>query len=300
MKRALVISGGGSKGAFAGGIADYLIGECGLHYDIFVGTSTGSLLVTHLALGKCDKLKQVFTHVTQDDIFNIHPFIITKDGEEYKSRMNHWDIFRMFLKQKKTFGESENLRNLIRTTITKQDFDELVALDKQVVVTVSNLTRQRVEYKYAKDCNYEDYCDWVWASANIVPFMSLLDKNGYEYADGGFGNLVPIQEAISAGARELDVIVLKTRHRQVELPHSSNPFMTLVRTQDFMLHQIGRDDIFIGHLEAMYSDVKIRFFYTPYRLTDNSFIFDPTQMSQWWEDGWNYAKESCKDPEATS
>ena len=43
--RALVISGGGSKGAFAGGVAQYLIEQDkGREYDMFLGTSTGSLL----------------------------------------------------------------------------------------------------------------------------------------------------------------------------------------------------------------------------------------------------------------
>jgi len=46
--RALVISGGGSKGAFAGAVAEYLIEEKKFNYDLFFGTSTGSLLVTHL------------------------------------------------------------------------------------------------------------------------------------------------------------------------------------------------------------------------------------------------------------
>jgi NTE family protein len=31
--KALVVSGGGSKGAFAGGIAEYLINDCGNSYD---------------------------------------------------------------------------------------------------------------------------------------------------------------------------------------------------------------------------------------------------------------------------
>ena len=48
MKKALVISGGGSKGAFAGGVAQYLMEEDGQKYDLFLGTSTGSLLVSHL------------------------------------------------------------------------------------------------------------------------------------------------------------------------------------------------------------------------------------------------------------
>ena len=68
--RALVISGGGSKGAFAGGVCEYLIEEAKHEYDIFIGTSTGSLLISHLALGEIEKLKNIFTNVTQNTIFN--------------------------------------------------------------------------------------------------------------------------------------------------------------------------------------------------------------------------------------
>ena len=57
--RALVISGGGSKGAYAGGVAQYLIQEEGRKYDMFLGTSTGSLLVPHIAAGKIDKIHEV-------------------------------------------------------------------------------------------------------------------------------------------------------------------------------------------------------------------------------------------------
>ena len=57
--KALVISGGGSKGAFAGGVAQYLIEEKKKDYELFVGTSTGSLMLTHLALGKIEELKHL-------------------------------------------------------------------------------------------------------------------------------------------------------------------------------------------------------------------------------------------------
>ena len=61
--KALVISGGGSKGAFAGGVAQFLIEEVKRDYDIFVGTSTGSLLLSHLALSKVDKIKEIYSNV---------------------------------------------------------------------------------------------------------------------------------------------------------------------------------------------------------------------------------------------
>ena len=77
--RALVISGGGSKGAFAGGIAQYLLEEKKHNYDLFLGTSTGSLLISHLALGKIQTIKKAFTSVNQSSIFSNNPFLIDND-----------------------------------------------------------------------------------------------------------------------------------------------------------------------------------------------------------------------------
>src|SRR5680860_1666792 len=81
--RALVISGGGSKGAFAGGVAQFLIEEMGNKYDLFLGTSTGSLLIPHLALNKTQKIKEVYTSVNQNSIFSNRPFLIKrKHGQD--------------------------------------------------------------------------------------------------------------------------------------------------------------------------------------------------------------------------
>lgn len=78
MKKALVISGGGSKGAFAGGVAQYLMKKEKKEYDLFLGTSTGSLMVSHLAIGMLDELKELYTNVNQESIFSNNPFKIKK------------------------------------------------------------------------------------------------------------------------------------------------------------------------------------------------------------------------------
>ena len=66
MKRAIVISGGGSKGAYAVGVLDkFRKNENRLKFDVFVGTSTGALMAPFLALGKMDDLVTVsYTHLT--------------------------------------------------------------------------------------------------------------------------------------------------------------------------------------------------------------------------------------------
>jgi len=291
--KALVISGGGSKGAFAGGLAEYLVTVCKRDYKIFIGSSTGSLLVPLLSIGEIGRLKQVFTTVTQQDIFNNCPFLLKKVNGVYKTKINHRGILKMFLNGKKTFGESENLRTLIFKTITKTDFDKIQT--KDVIITVSNLNTMGVEYKQAKDCTYHDFCEWVWASACLVPFMSLVKKNGFEYADGGMGNIVPIYQAIQKGATDLDIIVLKNNESMQKKLPIRNALDLTSRVFSFMLNQIVTDDLIIGRLEGQNKKIKLNFYYPEKELTTNSLIFDPRQMSEWWENGYQAAMKNSPD-----
>ncbi|MGN7514049.1 MAG: patatin-like phospholipase family protein [Allomuricauda sp.] len=288
--RALVISGGGSKGAFAGGVAQFLIQEAKHDYNLFVGTSTGSLLISHLALNKLDKIKDIYSNVNQHSIFNNCPFIIKKKHGVETIAINHWNVLRNFLKGKKTFGESENLRKLIRRSITVREFNKLKNSKMDVVVTVSNLSLNQVEYKSINDCTYDEFCDWIWISSNYTPFMSLAKKNGCEYADGGLGTLVPIEEALNRGATEVDVVVLHTEVNHLNRMSTKNPFDLITTIFGFMLDRIENQNIRIGKLVANQKDAIINFYYTPTVLTTNSLIFNKERMTLWWKRGFLYAK----------
>lgn len=288
--RALVISGGGSKGAFAGGVAQYLIEGLGKEYDIFVGTSTGSLLISHLALGKLNKIKEIYSNVNQKSIFNSCPFVVKKKYGIDEISINHWNVVRNFFQGKKTFGESENLRNLIEESLTFEEFQQLQANSPDVVITVSNLSLNQVEYKSIKECDYDDFCDWIWVSANYIPFMSLVRKNGCEYADGGLGSIVPIEEAIRRGATEVDVVVLHTEVNYMNRVPSRNPFELLTSMLSFILDRIEHQNIRIGKLVANQKNAIINLYYTPTILTVNSLIFNKKKMTLWWKKGYLYAK----------
>jgi predicted patatin/cPLA2 family phospholipase len=293
--RALVISGGGSKGAFAGGVAQFLIKECEKQFDIFIGSSAGSLLIPLLSLGETEKLHSIFTTVTQEDIFNINPFIVSKKNGVFKTSINHFGIISMFLKKKKTFGESLGLRELIRKFLNEEDFLRIKNVGTDVVVTVANLTTMEVEYKSVKNCNYEDFCDWVWASSNVVPFMSLLQKENCEYGDGGLGNNVPVSRAIAMGATEIDVIVLKTEKHEIKNPPVRNALELTERAFSFMLNQIQIDDVTIGRMEGLQKDITLNFYQPTETLTANSLIFDPAKMKEWWRIGLQYARQNSPD-----
>ncbi len=289
--RALVISGGGSKGAFAGGVAQYLIEQKGKKYDIFLGTSTGSLLIPHLAAGNIQKIYDIYTNVTQHKIFNVNPFIVKKkDGREYVT-INYWNTLWQFIKQKRTFGESKNLHKEIKKHFSPEDFELLKSTNKEVIVTVSNLSKNRVEYKSISEFEYEDFCDWIWISCNYIPFMSLATKNGWEYADGGLGCVVPIREAIKRGAKEVDAIILEAENMEYHKVLGKNPFSLMINLFGFLLDQVEYHDVVEGKLAALNKKVTLTTYYTPVQLTENSLVFNKTAMKDWWKQGFDYARE---------
>ena len=293
--KALVISGGGSKGAFAGGVAQYLIENKKFDYGIYIGTSTGSLMVSHLALKKVDKIKEVYTNVNQHSIFSSCPFLIKRKRGIETIKINHFNVLRNLLSGSKTFGQSYNLRNLIKNTLTIEDFETLKKSQLEIVVTVSNLSLNQVEYKSISEFEYEEFCEWIWISCNYTPFMSLVKKGGCEYADGGLGSMVPIEEAIKRGATEVDAIILRTEITQLNRMPSSNAFSLLTNMFEFMLDRIENQNIKIGKFSASNQNAIINFYYTPTVLTTNSLIFEKENMTQWWQRGFDYAKYKNED-----
>lgn len=292
--RALVISGGGSKGAFGGGVAQYLMQEKGCRYDLLIGTSTGSLLIPHLALGNVDKIRDIYTEVNMGNIFDINPFVVkNKKGVDMVS-INHFNVLLQFLRGRRTFGESHQLRRYIKSNFTLSEFNQLKSSSCNIVVTVTNLSKNEVEYKCIRDFDYEEFCDWIWISCNYIPFMSLVNKNGSEYGDGGFSSLVPIREAINRGATEIDVVILETEVQTAPRVIGKNPFSLMVDLFQTLLSQVEKHDITIGKLAANNKNVKLNLYYTPIQLTMNALIFNKDRMKQWWSQGYDYAKNKSE------
>ena len=292
--RALVISGGGSKGAFAGGVAEFLIKEKQVQYELYLGSSTGSLLIPHLALNKGNKIFDLYTQVDMDKIFSVNPFIIKRKNDQEIITVNHFNVAKQFMKGRRTFGESKNLKKYIIDNFSEEEFEELKKSSKDIIITVTNITKNTVEYKSILECCYTDFCDWIWISCNYIPFMSLATKNGCEYADGGISNVVPIHEAIHRGATEIDVIVLETEHNIGDKVVGKNPFSLTIDLFGTIIDQVEKKDIIIGRLAAASNNVKLNFYYTPTKRTDNPLVFNKKNMLDWWKQGFEYAKNKSE------
>jgi len=120
--------------------------------------------------------------------------------------------------------------------------------------------------------------------------MSLVKKEGCEYADGGFAAMIPIEEAIKSGATHVDAIILHTETPLYNRLPARSPFTALTNLFSFMMDRIEYQNIKIGKYEAKFKGATINFYYTPTVLTTNSLIFNKDKMKQWWQIGYDYAK----------
>ena len=189
---------------------------------------------------------------------------------------------------------ADKLLEYIRENFTLAEFTLLKSTACEVVVTVTNLTTNSVEYKSIKDFDDDDFCEWIWISCNYIPFMSLVTKNGFEYGDGGFSSLVPIREAINRGATEVDVIILETEVQTRPRKIGKNPFSLMIDLFQTLLTQVEKHNITIGKLAAKNKNVKLNLYYTPTQLTDNALIFNHEKMKEWWHKGYEYAKNKSE------
>ena len=312
MKRALVISGGGSKGAYAGGIVEYLTLVEKVDYDMYVSSSTGTLVQLLTSTGDIEKLKTAYTTVQNKDIWKINPFKENDNNKgKIKVELNFWAVIRnqlpswSFVKTDKfpwfklkkenggiSFGDSSNLLDLIKRFMSQKEYLRVKEeLEKELVVCVVNATIKKVEYKSSTNWGYDDFCEWTQASCSAYPFMSPVLKNDFQYIDGGILETTPIQEAIRRGASEIDVIILNEEEPEEKIEYMRNLVHGILTEVDMMHTELAKDDILIGKLKAKDEEVVINFYYTPRRLTNNSLVFDKEVMIGWWEEGYEYAKE---------
>lgn len=280
MKRGLVISGGGSLGSFAGGICEYLMKEKKIDWDVLVGTSTGSLLVPLISLGEIDNLKEKFTNINNSDVFSKEPF--RKNG-----KLNIINAITRVILGKTSLGDASNLLKQIKKTLSIEDYYK--PYNKDVFVTVSNMTKSKIEYKKMGEETYDDFCDWILASASVPILFDIVKKNGFEYLDGGIIDPIPIQKAIDEDCDIIDVIILSPNIIK-DKKYSRNIFDVAINTITLMNEEINKNDIQISKLQSKSDRIKLNIYRIPFEIEENLMFFDKKIMTKWWKDGYEFAK----------
>ena len=315
-KRVLVISGGGARGAWGGGVAQALH-EVGNDYDVIIGTSTGSLLAPLALIDSFQTLRQAYTTVTPKDIFNVNPF---KTRGKNKDQLRPIHTLWRILWGRKTLGESKNLKKTIMSYLTPERYAQIQqAQGKEFIVTVINLNRDVVEYKSSRDYGYEDMVNWIWASANQPVFMSLCkhpdasEVNQY-YVDGGVRENIPLKKAVEVaheiGAKNIDVIIHSTPDSKLDTIKNMRILKLLLRTIDLYGAEVKANDIdFVKYIgvkcdqevpknprDIQSEDIIVSFYFMPeedFKSLPHSLSFEPKGR---WMNLWHRGMGVLADP----
>jgi NTE family protein len=241
-KRALVISGGGCKGAFAVGVIKNLAANFpDISFDIFVGTSTGSLISPLAALEELGLLEQLYTTVTTDNI-------ITKGN-----------VLTRLLGDNSLF-DARPLGNLIKQFYTDVRCNQVFQLNKEVYLATTCLQTGQPVYFSTKDApivtdyevvklnNPDELRRAVMASSCQPVFMPPIEvKKGSlpmrQYVDGGVREYAGIQLAIDAGADEIYAILLSPADEAVDEVTYNDAFTILTKTTDIFTTDVGVNDV---------------------------------------------------------
>ena len=198
MKRAIVLSGGGAKGAYQMGFWK-AIRQLNISYDIVTGTSIGALN------GALMVQKSYFTAYRLWYFMNYNRVYDRKTSSEFSS--DNRDIMMKYAKKVIKGGlDVENLEKTIRNSIkprlfynSKIDYGLITVKFPSLKPVI--LTKDKIE----KDL----LCDYLVASASCFPAFKMKNINNKKYIDGGYYDNLPINLAISMGADEVIAVNLK-------------------------------------------------------------------------------------------
>lgn len=210
MKTAVVLSGGGAKGAYQIGVWKALR-KLHIKYDIVTGTSVGALNGVLMVQNSFYKAMSIWKNITYKDVI----------GEEFESRVANASELEVYKEYAKSFVNDggldvTNLENLFGKNIKYWRFNLSKVDYGMITVNLKTLKHKEV---LKKDLNKNNIKDYVIASASCFPAFKAkkIDKN--EYIDGGLYDNLPINLAIKMGAERVIAVDLKAPgFKQIVMP----------------------------------------------------------------------------------
>lgn len=193
--RAIVLSGGGSKGAYEIGVWKALR-KLGISYDIVTGTSVGALNAALM--------------VQKDYLRGMLLWYNLKSDMVYDSDMNiksNKDFVKYAKKIVLSGGIAvKNLESTVKKYVNvKKIYNSPIDLG---IVTVKYPNLQPVQLT-KKDIPKDKLTDYLIASASCFPAFQKKKIDDFEYIDGGLYDNLPINLAISMGATEVIAVDLE-------------------------------------------------------------------------------------------
>lgn len=183
-KVALVLSGGGAKGAFQFMAEKYAREQKGYRWDLIAGVSVGALNGVMLAMQKYQELEEIWRNIANDKV--------------YTGKLNFWSILKIAFGAQSVYG-NDPLWELLQSEL---ELDK-ISVDLRIG-TVSLQTGEYVQFR-PSDPNFEKA---VLASTAIpVVWSPVQVSDDYpNMVDGGVRNISPLGDVLDAEPDEIVII----------------------------------------------------------------------------------------------
>jgi len=191
MSTAIILSGGGAKGAFSVGALSHLMSAgVNIPFDIVSGTSTGALIASLVVINRIDILREIYSTVNNDSI------------------IRQRDPLRMIRTNQPYFFSDAPLINIIKSKITPQVADQIIQSPKILLLSAVNLQSGRItifsnkslpsthQYETVTITTRDTLINALRASSNQAAFMPPVtmkadDGKDYQFIDGGCREVIP-------------------------------------------------------------------------------------------------------------
>ena len=224
---ALVLSGGGAKGAWEAGVAAALV-EAGLPVTLVAGSSAGALNAAMIAAGRADRLVALWRGVDRGKVYSLRAPIV------FAGFLPGW-LTLLALDRAGSLLDASPLRELIAATV---EIDKIRASPTRLLVTATDLERRD---KVVFD-NATVTIDAFAAAVAVPGAFPAVDVNGALLVDGGLTGRAPVLEALEAGVALRRVIVVMSYAPDERGRRPTTMRAAVEETFEMgMIHQIRRD-----------------------------------------------------------
>lgn len=201
MKTAIVLAGGGAKGAYEIGVWKAL-NKLHIHYDIVTGTSVGALNGAFMVEKDLKNAEWMWENINFNMIFSDFDINYnTKDGKK---------------KMIQKYAEGILFQGGMDVTELERTIKKYIQIDKfyqspidygLITVDFSNLKPMEMR---KLDIPKDQLCDYLMASATCFPAFKKKKIGDSEFIDGGYYDNLPINLAIKMGARRVIAVNIGT------------------------------------------------------------------------------------------
>lgn len=224
---ALVLSGGGAKGAWEAGAAAALI-ERGVPVRVVAGSSAGALNAAMLADGRLDRLEALWRSVTRAQVYGLRP------GVFFAGLLPGW-LTLLALDHAGSLFDPAPLRTLIAGAL---DLERVRASPTRLLVVTTDLAARTPRIFD----NATVSVDALMAAAAVPGAFPPVMVDGALLVDGGLTARAPVLEALDAGVPVGRALVLLSYADGERGEAPTRLRRTLEASFEIaMVHQIRRD-----------------------------------------------------------